>query len=188
MAAHRMIKRAMWPLAGVLALSAGHAQQPSTPAASPCSTAEHRQFDFWLGEWQVTNPAGKTAGHSRIEAILGGCVLQETWRGTTPTSHGKSFNLHNAQAGQWEQYWVDAGGNRLHLSGGRVGAAMVLQGEQDKPAASGQVQRERITWTPNADGSVRQLWETSRDDGKSWAVSFDGLYRRVGPTGTPPQE
>jgi len=26
---------------------------------------------------------------------------------------------------------------------------------------------------------VRQLWETSNDDGKTWAVSFDGLYRRA---------
>ena len=38
-------------------------------------------------------------------------------------------------------------------------------------------QRERITWTPNADGSVRQHWETSTDDGKTWKTSFDGLYR-----------
>jgi hypothetical protein len=26
---------------------------------------------------------------------------------------------------------------------------------------------------------VRQLWESSKDDGKTWAVSFDGLYRKA---------
>jgi hypothetical protein len=26
---------------------------------------------------------------------------------------------------------------------------------------------------------VRQLWETSTDDGKTWTVAFDGIYRRA---------
>jgi hypothetical protein len=37
--------------------ASAHAQTP--PA---CSAAEHRQFDFWLGEWDVKNAAGKEAG------------------------------------------------------------------------------------------------------------------------------
>jgi len=56
---------------------------------------------------------------------------------------------------------------------------MVLSGQQLKPdAGTGLVQQERISWTPNDDGSVRQLWESSKDGGKSWAVVFDRLYRR----------
>jgi hypothetical protein len=37
--------------------------------------------------------------------------------------------------------------------------------------------QNRITWTPHPDGSVRQLWEQSTDEGKTWQVAFDGLYR-----------
>ena len=37
----------------------------------------------------------------------------------------------------------------------------------------------RLKLEPNADGTVRQLWETSSDDGKTWAASFDGLYRKA---------
>jgi len=37
----------------------------------------------------------------------------------------------------------------------------------------------RITWTPNADGRVRQFWEASRDEGKTWMVVFDGTYVRM---------
>jgi hypothetical protein len=38
--------------------AASQGQTPSlvpsaTSPASPCSTAEHRQFDFWLGDWNV---------------------------------------------------------------------------------------------------------------------------------------
>lgn len=152
------------------------AQQPKRPP--PCMSEQHRQFDFWIGEWNVTGSDGKTVGHSSIESRLNRCVIHEHWQGHG--SDGESFNIYNAASGQWEQFWVDNGGNRLHLKGGLVDGRMVLAGEQDKPdPQTGIVQRERIAWTPNADGSVRQLWETSKDDGKSWAVSFDGLYRSV---------
>lgn len=151
------------------------AATPSTTA--PCDSRQNRQFDFWLGQWEVANPAGQLAGNSRIEAILGGCVLLENWDSPSGVS-GKSFNIFNTATGHWEQFWVDNSGSRLHLSGGMQEGSMVLQGVQDKAAAkTGIVQRERITWTPNADGSVRQHWETSIDDGKTWKTSFDGLYR-----------
>jgi hypothetical protein len=39
------------------------------------------------------------------------------------------------------------------------------------------VDRQRITWTTDGD-EVRQLWETSSDDGKTWTIAFDGRYRR----------
>lgn len=154
------------------------AQQPAKPPP-PCMDTHHRQFDFWVGEWDVTTPAGKPAGRSRIEARLGKCVVHEHWFGAGG-SVGESFNLYNTDTAQWEQFWVDNGGNRLYLKGGLVEGRMVLHGVQDKPnPQTGLVQRERITWTPNADGSVRQLWETSADDGKTWATSFDGLYRKA---------
>jgi hypothetical protein len=53
---------------------------------------------------------------------------------------------------------------------------MVLTGETVRPG--GVQQMERITWTPNADGTVRQHWEQSADGGKTWETAFDGLYRR----------
>jgi hypothetical protein len=156
---------------------------PAAPAAAPtpapCSAPERRQFDFWLGAWDVTGPKGKVVGHSRIESILGGCTIAEHWSSTTGdgANDGKSYNLYNADLKRWEQFWVDASGSRLMLSGGLVDGKMVLEGRQDLPAKDGVHRRERITWTPNADGSVRQLWEASSDEGKSWTVAFDGLYR-----------
>jgi hypothetical protein len=37
---------------------------------------------------------------------------------------------------------------------------------------------DRITWYNNNDGTVRQVWEKSKDDGDSWNAVFDGLYRK----------
>ena len=164
-------------LGGIAPQASG--QQPPVPRPHPCSQAMQRQFDFWIGEWTVSDPGGKPVGRSRIEATLDRCVIHEHWSGAGG-SHGQSFNIFNAATRHWEQFWVDNGGNRLYLKGGRVDGAMVLRGTQDVPnAKTGMVQHERITWTPNADGSVRQLWETSTDDGKTWTVSFDGLYRKA---------
>jgi hypothetical protein len=155
--------------------------KPAPPAAAPasCASAEHRQFDFWIGEWEVFGKADKVVGHSRIELILNDCVIAENWSsGPGGSNDGKSFNIYNSQTGHWEQFWVDAQGNRLFLSGNFADGQMVLSGQQDKPdEKTGIAQRERISWTPNADGSVRQLWESSKDEGKTWTVAFDGLYR-----------
>ena len=170
------------PLAFVLAswvcvVSAQNTPPPAPTAApaSPCAQPEFRQFDFWIGEWDVT-AQDKPAGRSRVEPILGGCVLLENWRGASG-SEGKSFNTYNVATKHWEQYWVDGTGAPLHLSGGLVDGAMVLSGE--RPGANGAPQTDRITWTRNADGSVRQHWETSTDGGKTWTTSFDGLYRKA---------
>jgi len=35
--------------------------------------------------------------------------------------------------------------------------------------------RHQISWEKKG-GNVRQLWQASRNDGKTWTVLFDGLY------------
>jgi len=52
---------------------------------------------------------------------------------------------------------------------------MVLEGQTSE--AGGQVTKHRITWTPNPDGSVRQLWESTDATGK-WIIAFDGRCTR----------
>ncbi|HEY1435495.1 MAG TPA: hypothetical protein VGG65_08975, partial [Thermoanaerobaculia bacterium] len=168
-------------LAGALAMTVGdveiaRAADPpaqASPAPKPCASPEHGQFDFWLGDWDVTNPAGKTAGHNRISLILGGCALREEWSGAGGT-HGTSLNMHDAAAHRWRQTWVDDGGTVLLLTGEFKGGKMVLEGES--PAGSGKTSRQRITWTPLSADRVRQLWDSSLDVGRTWKVEFDGMY------------
>jgi len=145
-------------------------QQPA-----PCSTPEYRQFDFWAGSWNVFNPKGQQVGTNTIEPILGGCALQESWVGTG-TSRGFSYNMYDRTTGRWHQTWVGGGGTLLLLDGGLVEGNMVLSGTTLN--AQGATVQNRITWTPVAADSVRQLWETSADEGKTWSVAFDGTYVR----------
>jgi hypothetical protein len=60
---------------------AGAARADERNDKAPCSAAEHHQFDFWIGHWDVFLPNGNKAGENRIEAIEGGCALLEQWSG-----------------------------------------------------------------------------------------------------------
>lgn len=142
-------------------------------AIAACDAPEHRQFDFWLGEWQVTVPDGKVAGTNRITREYDGCVIHEHY--STPRGYtGESLNMWDADRKVWHQTWVDNSGTLLLLEGQLVGRQMVLEGagtDEGRPI------RHRITWTPNADGSVRQHWETGAAGGP-WKTLFDGTYRK----------
>ncbi len=150
----------------------GGAEQASAPKPPPCSQPAARAFDFWLGRWEVFDPQGKKAGDSHIQAVLSGCVVQEHWRGRG-NFEGMSFNSVDAQ-GRWMQHWVDNQSGRLNLVGAVQGTSMVLA---SLPGAATPSKIDRITWTPQEGGTVRQLWEQSGDAGATWRTLFDGQYR-----------
>jgi tetratricopeptide (TPR) repeat protein len=144
--------------------------------AHPCRHGEaHRQLDFWLGRWEVES-SGTVVGTNHIEAILDGCVLLEQWSGGG--IDGKSFNFYDAAAQEWRQLWVDGVGASIDYRGGFQDGAMRFAGTQVR--ADGTRLRSRMTLTPHPDGTVHQLIERSADDGATWQVAFDGLYRKAG--------
>lgn len=146
----------------------------STASAAPCETPEHRQFDFWVGDWEVRTSDDKLAGFNRIERDYGGCVLHERYT-TQGEYRGESLNVYDPGRKVWHQTWVDTSGTLLLLEGGLRDGKMVLEGETKN--AKGRRTKHRITWTPNEDGTVRQFWQMTDKDGK-WMTAFDGLYRR----------
>lgn len=141
--------------------------------ARPCSSVEARQFDFWVGEWEVT-AKGKLAGRSKISLIVGGCALLEEYD-TDRGYSGKSLNFYKAEAGKWQQVWVGSDGGILTLLGGYGDNKMILTGESQ---SNGKKILDRITWHNNADHTVRQVWDRSEDEGKTWSNLFDGLYTK----------
>jgi hypothetical protein len=162
-----VIRALLW--ASALAPSALPAASPPNPGCA----AESRQFDFWIGRWNVTM-GGKPAGTSHIERILEGCALLENWSGAQG-GDGKSLNFYSREDGKWHQTWISSNGGALFLSGGIVDGAMRLEGQ--RPASQGNpATRERIIWTPLSGGKVRQLWESAPAGTDAWRVQFDGIY------------
>jgi len=146
-------------------------QQQGAPS---CSAPEYRQFDFWLGDWEVSNSDGDVVGTNTVTSIIGGCAVHEQWEGTGG-GIGESLNAYDRRTGSWHQTWVGGRGLVLHLDGGLHDGSMMLAGELQTPNG---VEAQRITWTPADDGSVRQLWERSADGGATWTKVFDGTYRK----------
>ena len=83
----------------------------------PCSTPEARQFDFWLGEWDLTwGEDGR--GSNRITTRYGGCVIEENFNGAPSMEfQGMSVSTYNPKNQKWQQTWVDSQGSYIHLTG-----------------------------------------------------------------------
>jgi len=143
------------------------------PRPEPCSAPEAKQFDFWIGDWDVFED-GKLAGTNRIERYYG-CVVHESWK--SPELTGQSLNVFDARRGVWHQTWVDSNSSLLVLEGGWKDGALTMS-DATLPGKKDPKRVNEITWTPNADGSVRQHWRQSTDGGKSWSTVFDGKYVR----------
>ncbi len=143
-------------------------------ASQPCKSDEvHGQLDFWVGEWEVTNPKGQKAGTNSIVKTLDGCLILENWTGTEG-SIGKSMNYFDPVTKKWAQTWVDNSGDVIAYEGELRNGAMLLQGTHREKA--GTTVRSRMSLTPQPNGHVRQVIEESRDGGKTWSVWFAGDY------------
>ncbi len=147
---------------------------PAYAQQAPCSDPGYRQFDFWLGKWEVFGLDGKLVATNSIEKEYGGCVVHERYA-TLKMYTGESLNTYDPARKVWHQTWVDNTGMLLLLEGKFDGKSMVLEGKTLDTA--GKEIRHRITWTPNTDGSVRQLWGSTDAKGTR-TVAFDGLYKR----------
>lgn len=152
--------------------AAALAQTPApAPALPKCDAPEHRQFDFWVGQWEAFNPQGQLAGKSVIEPVYDGCGVRENWKSARVS--GGSLNMWDRTDNVWKQNWIDSTGARLDFTGGWNGTAMVLTGKD----ADGVL--HRMTFTPNTDGTVRQHGEASKDAGVAWETEYDFVYRPV---------
>ena len=137
--------------------------------AHPClHSPEFRQFDYWLGEWDV-EIGGQKLAKSSVQLILDDCVIFENYTGQGSYA-GKSFSLYDAASKKWEQRYVDSGGALHNWSGGLVDGVMTFRWDHDNTF-------NRMTYTKEGPDRVRQVLETSAD-GKSWTKTYDGLYIR----------
>ena len=148
-------------------------------AQTPCRYApEHRQFDFWIGEWSVTKAKDESpAGDSRIELSLGDCVIVENWTSKNTTYAGKSYNVYNTDAKRWEQFWVDNSAGMIHFIGSLKDGAMDFYTE-DVVQPDGTTYKRHLRFFPLGPDKVHQYSQGSTDHGKTWTDEYDFIYTR----------
>ena len=100
-----------------------------------CRAEGYRQFDFWVGKWDVRVVNNTLAGTSVIESELGGCAIEENWTGAGGGG-GKSLNTYDAATGTWSQFWVGEGGcplGTIFMDGTFADGSMTLRGVREQP-------------------------------------------------------
>jgi hypothetical protein len=151
--------------------------------AIACATPEHRQLDFWIGDWDVSVRArsapdkdewAEAKGTQHIESILGGCAIAESFAAEGPGQPwaGRSYSSWQPAEKRWRQTWVDDGGSYLAFTGGLEGGTMALYGE---PRAGKQM---RMVWLDVKPDALRWEWQRSTDGAKSWKPMMIIEYRR----------
>lgn len=153
----------------------------------PCHhDARFREFDFWLGDWDVRptgQPVNAAAGPPARNTVTledNGCIVVEHW--TAPGgSRGQSFNLFDRSVGKWRQTWVDNAAGQHDYRGELKDGNMAYVG--DTPAPNGGLGRvpTRLTFFRLGNDSVRQFSEISNDSGRTWQSNYDLMYVRRAP-------
>ena len=163
-------------VAALFPASAG--ELPAQESARPCDAIEaHRQFDFWLGDWDVVDAKGAPLGTNSITRPEQECMLLERWE-AAGGGRGTSINYFDPASGKWVQYWVAASW-MLDLEGELVDGEMRMEGESRRIDRPGETTRIRGTWTPLEDGRVRQVFERWNEESDGWDMLFEGFYVRT---------
>ena len=145
--------------------------------AYPCMHQDgFRDFDFWIGEWDVHVAHGTLADSNVIKAVERGCMLTEHWTNVNGGT-GMSINYFDKSSDKWVQVWNAEGGSQIKIRGGLTDDGMALKGYIHY-VGNGTTAPFRGLWTPLPDGRVRQYFEQSNDGGKTWAPWFEGFYTR----------
>jgi len=130
------------------------------------------QFDFWLGEWDVTWGENEK-GTNRIERILDGKIVQENFTGGD--LHGLSFSAYDAERSLWCQTWVDNTGAYLDFTGKFDDGKMILSRDA---VVKGQACKQRMVWFNIEAGQFDWNWERSDDGGETWRAVWQIKYTR----------
>jgi len=144
---------------------------------NPClAREEYSQFNFWVGKWDVVNPAGNHAGDSEIDLMNNGCTIVENWTGAGGFV-GKSFNYFDTTDNKWHQFWINQNAQKTTFEGNLIDGNMVYY-SYDHVKDEKNPYLERLTFFNLGPDKVRQFDERSTDQGKTWTVGYDLTYNR----------
>jgi hypothetical protein len=142
----------------------------------PCEgIAAARDFDFWVGTWEVRDAEGTLVGHNTISKVDGGCTLLERWSGAGGST-GTSMSYFQPSGERWHQLWVGSNGTLIDIAGGLRDGMMRLEGTIEY-VAQDRIEAFRGTWSVLPDGRLRQHLEEFSLVAQTWQTWFDGYFR-----------
>jgi hypothetical protein len=172
-------------IAGVLPAPMHRNALPLRPVAPPaCSTdSNYQRLAFWIGDWDVVDTTGAHYATQRVRAVIDACAITAEWTGRVGDK-GMNLSSFDGATGEWRQMYASNQvpgplGVQLRRSDPSYGGAGVRFIPLVDPAAS-ELSRSRVTIMPLSDNRAMQLFEDSKDGGRTWQVVFRAEHRRVG--------
>lgn len=162
----------------VVIICGGSGVTSAADSERPCSSPGCSQFDFWIGEWNLTwtSKDGKPeTGENRVSKILGGCVIREEFSRGKGEFTGMSVSAFSPGTQQWKQTWVDNGGGYLDFVGEFTHNRMVLQRKANR---EGKEFLQRMQWYNITTNTLDWNWERSDDNGTTWVLLWRIHYER----------
>jgi len=166
--------------ASVCTLRSATAAEPPPPVA-PCNSAEHHQFDFWVGDWQVFDATTQQlVGFDHVAKLAEGCIVQQNLSmltdlyrrpGVGYRMFGISVNRFDGE--RWLELWADNQWGAIALKGAPdAKSAMVLT-----TIIPSRNRDMRLVWEKRADGSVEIFQYVAVAGSGKWETVGDLIYR-----------
>jgi len=145
---------------------------PPLPATAQLDA--RRQFDFWLGEWDLEWGSGER-GTTSVYLDLDDNVVVASLD-ARPSRDYQGIGHAVFVDGCWKQTWVDSDGNYLDFAGLYEDGVMDLR--REAPFEDG-FALYRVRWFDIERNALRWAYERSGDGGTTWEPLWEIGYRRV---------
>jgi len=176
--------RALATLVVALGAAPGAGQAQTVPTADTTAVAAAQPadlFDFWLGDWKLSwRDADGSAGtgRNRITKILDGSVIEESFEAlpgsTPPLLKGRSLSV--LSNGVWRQAWADNQGGFFAFTGRAEGDNRIFI--TATVHRDGKAFAQRMVFHSIRPDALTWDWESTADDGQTWALQWRVLYTR----------
>jgi len=149
---------------------------PTDDARYPCRPVH--TFDFWVGTFDASPwnlPGAKPTGQLHNTREYEGCVIVERWTGVNGSA-GMSMAFYDTSRHVWRMIWNSDSNQSNDLEGSYSDGAMrftgwVLDNDGKRLLVTNVLQNV----SPD---TIRHIYSTSADNGKTWAVKSDGRFVR----------
>ena len=169
-------------LLSLLSLAAASAAGPPPPKPAPprYPCRDVHTLDFWVGDfdakpWNETN--APVTGHLHNTLEYDGCAIVERWDGIKSGIKGMSLSFYDTNRRAWRMVWIADDGLSNDFDGSYSDGAMRFRGwvlDEDGRKILASNVLENVS-----PGTIRHVYSTSADGGKTWTVRSDGRFERV---------
>ena len=146
---------------------------------SACATdSTFQRLAFWVGTWDVFDSTGTRYATQKVSAVLDACAVVAEWSGTRGDK-GVSLSAFDPRAHEWKQMYTS---NQVPTQSGvsvrKSDSSYAGPGIRFIPLVGDMTMQTRVTILPLEGNRAAQLFEDSRDGGRTWRLQFKAEHRR----------